>query len=94
MGSATTKDSERKVEVPIQTLAQPTIAKNTAILTLEVIPLWAEELVGYLQKDILLNDKKAAVKLKAKAVQFTLVNGTLYKRGYMLPLLKCVSQEE
>jgi hypothetical protein len=30
MGSATTKDSDRKAEVPIQTLTQPTIAKNTA----------------------------------------------------------------
>jgi hypothetical protein len=94
MGSTTTKDSERKLEVPIQTLAQPTIAKNTAILMLEVIPFWAKKLVSYLQKDILPNDKKAAVKLKARVAQFTLVNGTLYKRGYMLPLLNCVSQEE
>jgi hypothetical protein len=94
IGSSTTKDSERKAEVPIQTLAQPTIAKNTTILTLEVIPLWAKELVGYLQKDILLSDKKATIKLKARAAQFTLINSTLYKRGFMLPLLKCVSQKE
>jgi hypothetical protein len=92
IGSSTTKDSERKAEVTIQILAQPTIAKNTAILTLEVIPLWAKELVGYLQKDILPSDKKATIKLKARAVQFTLINSTLYKRGFMLPLLKCVTR--
>jgi hypothetical protein len=34
------------------------------------------------------------VKLKARATQFILVNDMLYKRGFMLPLLKCVSQEE
>jgi hypothetical protein len=51
-------------------------------------------LVSYLQKEILPSDKKVAIKLKAKAAQFTLINGTLYKRGFMLPLLKCVSQEE
>jgi hypothetical protein len=26
--------------------------------------------------------------------RFTMVNGTLYKRGFTLPLLKCVSPEE
>jgi hypothetical protein len=61
---------------------------------LKVVPLWSKELVGYLQKDILLSDKKATIKLKARAAQFTLINGTLYKRGFMLPLPKCVSQEE
>jgi hypothetical protein len=50
MGSTTTKDSEGKAEVPIQILAQPTIAKSTAILTLEVLPPWADELVSYLKK--------------------------------------------
>jgi hypothetical protein len=29
-----------------------------------------------------------------KAGRFTMVNGTLYKRGFILPLLKCVSPEE
>jgi hypothetical protein len=29
-----------------------------------------------------------------KAGRFTMVNGTLYKRGFTLPLLKCVSPEE
>jgi hypothetical protein len=94
MGSTTTKDSKRKAEVPVQILAQPIITKNATILALEVVPPWADELVDYLQKDSLPSDKKAAVKLKARAVQFTLENSTLYKRGFMLPLLKCVSQEE
>jgi hypothetical protein len=94
MGSTTTKDSKRKAEVPVQILAQPIITKNATILALEVVPPWADELVDYLQKDSLPSDKKATVKLKARAVQFTLANSTLYKRGFMLPLLKCVSQEE
>jgi ribonuclease HI len=94
MGSTTTKDSERRVDVSIQILAQPTVTKDAIILALEVIPPWADKLVGYLQKGDLPNDKKAVMKLKAKATQFPLINSTLYKRGFMLPLLKCVSQEE
>jgi hypothetical protein len=48
MGSAATEDLERKIDVSIQTLIQPTIAKDTAVLTLKVVAMWAEELVGYL----------------------------------------------
>jgi ribonuclease HI len=94
MGSGTTKDSERKMNVPIQVLAQPTVSKKATILTLDIMPPWANELVSYLQEGDLPIDKKAAVKLKSKAAQFTLINDTLYKRGFMLPLLKCVSREE
>jgi ribonuclease HI len=94
MGSNTMKDSERKMDVPIQIPVYPTVVKEAIILVLGVIPPWADELVGYLQKGDLSKDKKAAVKLKVKAAQFTLINNTLYKRGFMLPLLKCVSQEE
>jgi ribonuclease HI len=94
MGSGTTRDSERKVNVPIQVLAQPIVLKEAVILVLRIIPPWADELVSYLRKGDLPNDKKAAIKLKVKAAQFTLINDTLYKRGFMLPLLKCVLQEE
>jgi hypothetical protein len=80
--------------VPIQILTKPIVTKNATILALEVVPSWADELVGYLQEGNLPSDKKVAIKLKARAAQFTLVNGMLYKRGFMLPLLKCVSQEE
>jgi hypothetical protein len=34
------------------------------------------------------------MQLKMKAERFTMVNGTLYKRGFTLPLLKCISPEE
>jgi ribonuclease HI len=93
-GSSAMRDSERKVNVPIQVFAQPTVFKEAIILALRVIPPWVDELVSYLWKCDLPIDKKAVIKLKVRAAQFTLINDTLYKRGFMLPLLKCVSQEE
>jgi hypothetical protein len=38
--------------------------------------------------------KRSAVQLKMKAGRFTILNGMLYKRGFTLPLLKCVSFKE
>jgi ribonuclease HI len=71
IGFTTPEDTDEKTDIPIQTPTQPTIAKNTTIFTLEVVPLWAEELVNYLQEDILPTNKKVVVKLKARVAQFT-----------------------
>jgi hypothetical protein len=38
--------------------------------------------------------KSAVIQLRMKAGRFMMVNGRLYKRGFTLPLLKCVSPEE
>ncbi|XP_059436575.1 uncharacterized protein LOC132169575 [Corylus avellana] len=78
----------------IQVQQQPSIAEKVFILTIEVMPVWAEEIVGYLERGILPGNKRKAVQLKRKAARFALVNGALLKRGFMLPLLKCISKEE
>lgn len=63
-------------------------------MTINTMPKWAEELVEYLEKATLPTDKKKVVQLRTKAAWFTMVNGTLYKRGFMFPILKCVSKKE
>ncbi|XP_059441915.1 uncharacterized protein LOC132174241 [Corylus avellana] len=77
-----------------QTLARPTITEEVLVLTAEAVPDWQKEVVEYLKKGILLEEKRAAVQLRKKVARFTMVNGTLYKRGFMLPLLKCIFKEE
>ena len=47
-----------------------------------------------MEKGTLPSDKKSTVQLKTKAARFTMVNGTLSKRGFMLPHLKCISTEK
>jgi hypothetical protein len=58
------------------------------------MPKWAEELIEYLEKATLPANKKKVVQLETKAARFTMVNDTLCKQGFMLPLLKCVYKEE
>jgi hypothetical protein len=55
---------------------------------------WRKEIIDYLQNIALTSEKKSTVQLRMKAGRFTMVNGTLYKRKFTLPLLKCVSPEE
>jgi ribonuclease HI len=89
-----TDDEAKETDQPIKVLQQSTIIEEITILTIEIMPSWVEEIAEYLEKCILPEDKKKATQLRAKAVRFTLVNGTLYKRGFKLPLFKCVSKEE
>jgi ribonuclease HI len=55
---------------------------------------WRTEIMKYLETGILPSEKKAAIQLRMKSGRFTMINGKLYKRGFTLPLLKCVPPDE
>ena len=52
-------------------------------------PIW-----DYLVDGKLSSDPKEASKLKARSARFTVHRGTLYKRGFSAPILKCVGKED
>ena len=51
-------------------------------------PIW-----DYLVDKILPSDPKEASKLRTRSARFTIHRGTLYKRGFSTPILKCVGKE-
>jgi hypothetical protein len=80
---------------PIRSLTYPSISDQASKLaTIEEVSNWRRELIDYLENGTLPSERKSAVQLKMKAGRFTMVNETLYKRGFTLPLLKCISPEE
>ncbi|XP_059451083.1 uncharacterized protein LOC132181869 [Corylus avellana] len=91
---ASTANGEIEAETPIQILPQSSVTEMVSVSTVETIPDWQLEIVEYLERGVLPSDKKLATRLKVRAERFTMVNEILYKRGFMLPLLKCVSKEE
>ena len=52
-------------------------------------PIW-----DYLVEGTLPSDPKKASKLRARSARFTIHRGTLYKRGFSTPILKCVRKED
>ena len=84
MGSSV-EDGVAETKEPVQSPFKPAISKELSVVTIEDRPKWVEELVEYSKKGTLLGDKKKAIQLRTKAARFTMVNGTLYKRGFMLP---------
>ena len=52
-------------------------------------PIWDNLVDGTLPRD-----PKEASKLRTRSVRFTIHKGTLYKRGFSTPILKCVGKED
>ena len=48
----------------------------------------------FLQDGRLPQDVEKAKKVRKRAARFTILNDTLYKRGFFMPYLKCVNKEE
>ena len=59
--------------------------KLTKLLTL---------ILSFLQDGQLPQDIKEARKVRKRAARFTILNDTLYRRGFSMPYLKCVNEEE
>ena len=51
-------------------------------------------IISFLQDGHLPQDTDEAKKIKKKAARFTILNDTLYKRGFSMPYLKCVDEGE
>ena len=52
-------------------------------------PIW-----DYLIEGLLPNDPNEASKLRSRFSKFTIHRGTLYKRGFFTPILKCIARED
>ena len=51
-------------------------------------------IISFLQDGHLPHDTDEAKKIKKRAAKFTILNDTLYKRGFFMPYLKCLGKDE
>ena len=55
---------------------------------------WTTPILSYLKDGQLPSDSDEARKIKKRATTFTVLNDILYKRGFSLPYLRCIEQDE
>ena len=74
---------------------EPSIEVNgNEVLQVMTAPSWMDPIWAYLLNGTLPSDPKEAYKLRARSARFALLRGTLYKRGFSAPLLKCIGKED
>ena len=81
--------------IPVEHLLEPSVSIDNG----EVSPVmsessWMDPIWDYLVEGALLSDPKEASKLRANSARFTVHRGTVYKRGFSKPILKCVGKED
>ena len=61
---------------------------------IESEPRWMEPIWDYIIDRRLPNDPKEASKIRTRSVKFTNNKGSLYKRGFFTPILKCIAGKD
>ncbi|XP_017217112.1 uncharacterized protein LOC108194669 [Daucus carota subsp. sativus] len=82
--------------IPLELLECPSVpeAEVHQIETEEAVETWMTPIWSYIKDRILPEDKTEARKLRYKAARYVDYKGSLYKRGFNQPLLKCIGGEE
>ena len=81
--------------IAVEHLLEPSVnINNEEVSPIMSEPSWMNPIWDYLVDGTLPNDPKEASKLRARSTRFTIHQGTLYKRGFSMPILKCVGRED
>ena len=92
---ATASQEELGRLIPVEHLPKPSVnIDNGEVSPVMSEPSWMDPIWDYLVEATLPSDPKEASKLRARSARFTIHRGTLYKRGFSTPILKCVGNED
>ena len=90
MKLASIKDLELLDAMSVEFLVEPSKKPQPEIMELIREPSWMDPIIAYLKNDKLPEEKSEARILRLKAARYVLYDDKLYRRGYPMPLLKCV----
>ncbi|XP_074327404.1 uncharacterized protein LOC141665323 [Apium graveolens] len=81
--------------VPLDIQRQPTVPEHeVGSLSNELGPTWMTSILAYIREGSLPDEKNEARRIKYKAARYVIYDEILYRRGFSVPLLKCIHGEE
>ena len=92
---ATASQEDLGRSTPVEYLAEPSIDSYSMVVApVESVPSWMDPIWNYIIDGSLPDDPKEAAKIRARSTRFTNHKGSLYKRGFFTPFLKCIAGED
>ena len=92
---ATASQEDLSRLTPVEHLVEPSIdLYDEEISPIMSEPSWMDLIWDYLIEGLLPNDPKEASKLRTSSARFTIHRGSLYKRGFFTPILKCIAGKD
>ncbi|XP_074324060.1 uncharacterized protein LOC141660982 [Apium graveolens] len=81
--------------VPLDIQRQPSVPEHeVGSLSNELDPTWMTSILAYIREGSLPDEKNEARRIKYKAARYVIYDGILYRRGFSVPLLKCIDGDE
>ena len=92
---ATTLQEDLDRSTPVEYLAEPSIDPYSMVVApVGSVPSWMDPIWDYINDGTLPDDPKEAAKIRVRSSRFTNHKGSLYKRGFFTPFLKCIAGED
>ena len=91
---AATTNPKLPKSMPLKVKISPSIGEEVEVMQVNIEESWTDPILSYIRDGISPADKKQAKKLKYRVVRYKLLDGVLYRRGFTLPLLRCLDDEE
>ena len=80
---------------PVEYLAEPSIDPYSMMVApVRSVLSWMDPIWDYVNDGTLPDDPKEAAKIRVRSSRFTNHKGSLYKRGFFTPFLKCIAGED
>ena len=88
---ATASQEDLSRSTPIEYLVEPSIDLcDMEVAQVGSEPSWMDPIWDYIIDGRLPDDPKEAAKIRTRSTRFTNHKGSLYKRGFFTPILKCI----
>ena len=88
---ATASQEDLSSSTPVEYLAEPAIDLcDVQVAQIRFEPNWMDPIWDYIVDECLPDDPKEAAKIRTRPARFTNHKGSLYKRGFFTPILKCI----
>ncbi|XP_050247585.1 uncharacterized protein LOC126695025 [Quercus robur] len=87
------KEEGTGTDLAMEVQKHPSI-DEVATFAIQSTDTWMTPIMSFLQDRHLPQNTEEARKIKKRAARFTILNDVLYKKGFSMPYLKCVDEEE
>ncbi|XP_076920209.1 uncharacterized protein LOC143581267 [Bidens hawaiensis] len=81
-------------DIRVEVLDHPSVPENQVLVIQTGVESWMSPIIAYLSSGALPVGKAEARKIKHKALNYQLIEGILYRRSFLGPLLRCVDAED
>ena len=91
---AAVADPNMPKSIPLEVKTNPNIEHNLEVMQIEQKGSWMDPIISYLRDEVLPPDNLRAQKIRVQASRYTMIDGVLYRRGYTLPFLRCLDEDD